>query len=295
VRCAHPANNTNGIEETECIAINSAVCGNYGLTGAPPRGHNDQRPPSAREYSVNQRQPYAGATRDGKAHPMLDSLLVVETPEGVALSLRLAGLVPRSMAFILDILIRLAICYALIQVLGTLGQSGIGLFLLLIFLLEWFYPVLFEVYGDGSTPGKRAMGIMVVESSGLPVGFQASLVRNLLRTADFLPFGYGLGLLSMLKTRHYQRLGDLAAATVVVWRQAPRPYSELPAAPPLAPALRLSLDEQLSLITFVERLPQLSPQRQLELADLLQPLSGARGQAGLQRLIGMANYLAGRR
>jgi uncharacterized RDD family membrane protein YckC len=226
---------------------------------------------------------------------MLDSLLVVETPEGVTLSLRLAGLVPRSMAFTIDLLIRAAICFGFVRFLALLGQSGAGLYMLVIFLLEWFYPVLFEVYFDGSTPGKRAMGIMVVESSGLPVGFQAALVRNLLRAADFLPFAYGLGLFSMLKTRYYQRLGDLAAGTVVVWRHTPRPYVELPVAPPMEPPQRLTLDEQLSIVTFVERLPQLSPQRQLELADLLHELSGARGDKGLQRLIGMANFLAGKR
>lgn len=226
---------------------------------------------------------------------MLDSRLVVETPEGVTLSLRLAGVVPRGVAFGVDLLIRVAIGYVLIQFLIALGQSGLGLFMLVVFLLEWFYPVLFEVYFDGSSPGKRTVGIMVVETSGLPVGFQASLVRNLLRAADFLPFAYGLGLFSMLKTSHYQRLGDLAAGTVVVWRQTARPYTDLPEAPPVEPPLRLSLDEQLSLVTFVERLPQLSPERQLELADLLQPLTGARGQRGLLRLIGMANYLAGKR
>jgi uncharacterized RDD family membrane protein YckC len=226
---------------------------------------------------------------------MLDSLLVVETPEGVTLALRLAGLLPRSQAFLIDMLIRFATLLLLARLCTLFGVSGVGLRLLLFFLLEWFYPVFFEVYFNGSTPGKRSIGLTVVERTGLPVGFQASLVRNLLRAADFLPFAYGFGMLAMLRSQHYQRLGDLAANTVVVWKETARLAQELPAAAPIEPPVRLTLDEQQTLVSFAERLRLLSPQRQLELSDLLQPLTGATGKLGLQRALGMANYLAGRR
>lgn len=226
---------------------------------------------------------------------MLDSLLVVETPEGVTLALRLAGLLPRSQAFIIDLLIRGAVMWGLARIAVLFGASGTGIWLVLAFLLEWFYPVFFEVYFGGSTPGKRSIGLTVVERTGLPVGFQASLVRNLLRAADFMPFVYGFGMLAMLRSRHYQRLGDLAANTVVVWKESARLHQEIPAAPALEPPLRLTLDEQQTLVSFAERLRVLSPQRQLELSDLLQPLTGATGKVGLQRVLGMANYLAGRR
>ena len=63
----------------------------------------------------------------------------------------------------------------------------------------------------------------------------------------------------------------------------------------MEPPCRLSPEEQRSLINFAERLQQLSPERQVELADLLQPLTGKTGETGLQRLLGMANYLAGQR
>jgi uncharacterized RDD family membrane protein YckC len=230
-----------------------------------------------------------------RAKPMLDSLLIVETPEGVRLSLHLAGITPRALAFAIDLLIRGACLLLVSMMLSRLGMVGIGLFLIILFLVEWLYPVLFEVYMQGATPGKRLMGLAVMESSGLPVGWRASLIRNLLRFADFLPFLFALAVLSMLYTSRFQRLGDLAAGTVVVWRQKPAVAHPIPDQPPVEPPCRLSPEEQRSLINYAERLQQLSPQRQVELADLLQPLTGQTGEAGRQRLLGMANYLAGQR
>ena len=88
---------------------------------------------------------------------MLDSVRDVETPEGVHLRLRPAGPVPRAYAWVLDFLIRAAAYIFLAIFLPGLGDFGGGLLLIAIFLLEWFYPVLFEVYRDGQTPGKRAV------------------------------------------------------------------------------------------------------------------------------------------
>ena len=230
-----------------------------------------------------------------RAKPMLDSLLIVETPEGVRLSLHLAGITPRALAFAIDLLIRGGCLLLVSMLLSRLGMVGIGLFLIILFLVEWLYPVLFEVYMQGATPGKRLMGLAVMESSGLPVGWRASLIRNLLRFADFLPFLFALAVLSMLYSGRFQRLGDLAAGTVVVWRQKPTVAHPIPDQPPVEPPCRLSPEEQRILINFAERLQHLSPQRQVELADLLQPLTGQTGEAGRQRLLGMANYLAGQR
>ena len=101
--------------------------------------------------------------------PMLDSLLILETPEGVRLSLHLAGIVPRSLAFGVDMLIRGGILFALAVGLSELGNIGTGLMLIALFLMEWLYPVIFEVYFRGATPGKKMLGLTVMESSGLPV------------------------------------------------------------------------------------------------------------------------------
>ncbi len=226
---------------------------------------------------------------------MLDTRLALATPEGVDLTLVPAGATVRAAAFAIDLLIRGGILAGLAVVLGLLGRLGNGIFLLLLFLVEWFYPVFFELLNGGATPGKKAMGICVVESDGRPVGFAASVIRNLLRTADFLPFLFGIGLLFMLFHPRFQRLGDLAAGTLVVWASAPLKVPLLPRAPITAPALKLRLAEQQALIAFAERSPRLSPSRQEELADILEPLTQAAGEDGVQKLQGMARWLAGER
>src|SRR4051812_50188043 len=92
----------------------------------------------------------------------------------------------------------------------------------------------------GATPGQRVFALRVVMDNGLPVTAAAALTRNLLRVADFLPFGYGFAIVSMLLRRDCKRLGDLAAGTIVVHepltpsRVSPRSVS--PGGPPLPPS-----------------------------------------------------------
>ncbi len=103
------------------------------------------------------------------------------------LQLRPAGLAPRFCAFSLDLLIRLSLLYAVLIAAAVMGGIGVAIWFTLIFALEWLYPVIFELTQSGATPGKRAMGLKVVMDSGLPITPAASLTRNLLRAADFLP------------------------------------------------------------------------------------------------------------
>ena len=204
---------------------------------------------------------------------LFDTLRVLETPEGIDLDLRVAGPLIRSLAWSLDFAIRVAIFIVLSIVLKILGELGTGILLTSMFALEWLYPVFFEVH-NGRTPGKRIMGLRVVHSNGTPVGWSASLIRNLLRAADFLPFFYGFGLAAMLSNRDFQRLGDLAANTLVVYDDefdAEGPLSDQTAKDP--PLRNLSLDEQKTLIEFAERYDQLSPARAAELAQLLPALT----------------------
>lgn len=226
---------------------------------------------------------------------MLDTRQSVATPEGVDLTLVPAGAVARASAFAIDLLIRMVILGMIAAALGLLGAFGTGVFLLVLFLVEWFYPVAFEVLGKGATPGKRSFGLCVVEADGRPVGIAASVIRNLLRTADFLPFLFGFGILFMLFHPRFQRLGDLAAGTLVVWAPAPLKPPALPAAPVSGPGIKLKLNEQKAIIAFAERSPRLSASRQQELADILEPLTHAQGEAGVGRLRGMARWLAGER
>ena len=234
---------------------------------------------------------------------VIDSARAIETPEGVVLELRPAGPVVRALAWAIDMAIRFGVYMGLGMLLPLLGGAGLGLWLILMFLLEWFYPVVFEVKAHGQTVGKMALGIRVLCDDGTPIGWSQSTVRNFLRFADFLPVMYGAGLVSMLLQRDFKRLGDLAAGTLVVYaeRRAPRQPARQaePGAgtgePALLPPLPLTLDEQQALVAFAARRRELTEERSEELGDLLEPLTGSRGPEALARLRGLASILAGER
>ena len=226
---------------------------------------------------------------------MLETAYAIETPEGVNLELSPAGLVVRWLAWGIDLLIRAVFYTAFGMTLPWLGDFGFGLFLVVLFLLEWFYPVFFEIYRHGQTPGKRVMGVKVLQDSGIPVGWTTSLIRNLLRVVDFLPLFYGFGIVSMLLTKDFRRLGDLAAGTLVVYAEPPRKTVVLPDVQAHPPPVGLRLLEQRAVLNFAERGPGLSAARAEELANLATPLTQAGGEAGITRLYQIANWLQGRR
>lgn len=227
---------------------------------------------------------------------MLDTARETPTPESIELSLRLAGPVARALAWMIDLVLRLTAFGVLSIPVGLLGGIGAGITLILWFGLEWFYPTLFEVYGNGATPGKRALGLIVLHRDGTPVKLPASLTRNLLRAVDFLPLLYGFGLLSIVLSRDFQRLGDIAGGTLVVYREAGTQHTAIPAAPPLPPAVPLSPLEQRTLLDLAARSQVLTPERAQELAALAPRLTGATGEAtALARVLSIANYLIGRR
>jgi len=205
---------------------------------------------------------------------MLDTTREIEVPEGVELSLAVAGLVSRSLAFMIDLLVRWTGLAILSLILSYLGNFGGGLFLILVFLVEWFYPVLFEVFNQGQTIGKKAMGIMVINDDGTPIDWSSSIVRNLLRFADFLPAFFGFGVVSMLINKDFKRLGDLAAGTLVVHKRKIKDEKLSIKAEGLAPRLPLTLEEQSAIISFAERSTKMSEGRTLELAGYLSPWLG---------------------
>jgi len=228
----------------------------------------------------------------------LDTLFTAETPEGIALALRPAGPVARFYAFAIDALIRSVLILVAMIVLGTLGRLGLGIFLIVFFLLEWFYPVVFELTLSGATPGKRSLGLKVVMDSGLPITPAASLTRNLLRAADFMPFGYGFGLAAMLWRSDFKRIGDLAAGTLVVHVRAVSLHGPLPDAAPAAPARPLSPREQAAVIAWAGRSSRLTEARLAELALLAAPAVGSGDTSAADarlRLLGVAQWLLGRR
>ena len=147
----------------------------------------------------------------------------------------------------------------------------------------------------GATPGKKALGLIVVHDDGTPVGWPAALTRNLLRFVDFLPLFYLFGLVSIALSRDFKRLGDHAAGTLVVYREAAARRRRLPALAPEAPAMALSAREQRAVLDYAERVPDLTPERAAELAEIAAPLVGAeRGDAAVARLVRIANHLLGR-
>ncbi len=154
---------------------------------------------------------------------VFEDRLTLDTPEGVQLELTLAGVGSRFTAALIDYLIQGVVLIALILVLayGAGLDPGAGGFAAAAFVVSSFvlftgYDVAFEVLNAGRTPGKRLNGLRVVRQNGAPVTFATSAVRNVLRLIDILPGWYLVGIAAILITGRNQRLGDLAAGTLVV-------------------------------------------------------------------------------
>ena len=149
-----------------------------------------------------------------------DDRITIETPENVTLEVTLAGLGSRMAASLIDGLIRFAVILALFIVLlsspDRAGGVEFALFIVGSFAVFFAYDVLFETLAGGRTPGKRATGLRVVREGGQPVGFVSSAIRNLMRLVDMLPFSYAIGIVAILVSSKNQRLGDMAAGTIVV-------------------------------------------------------------------------------
>jgi uncharacterized RDD family membrane protein YckC len=225
--------------------------------------------------------------------PPLDTRYQVETPEGIDLPLRPAGLMVRALAFAIDLGLRGLIVGLLFIVLAFLGKLGAGLGSILLFVVSWWYMVLFEVLNQGRSPGKQWMGLRVVQDDGTPIGWSASLLRNLLRFVDMLPFGYFLGAISCLQHPTFKRLGDLAAGTLVIYREQPLARPQLPDIQPRRPAFALTLTEQRAILGFAERQGELSDARVKELAAILaQPLQVS-APGAVDELNGIARGLLG--
>jgi uncharacterized RDD family membrane protein YckC len=183
---------------------------------------------------------------------------VTATPEGIRLDVVLAGLGSRFAAYAFDFLFQvLAFILFAVIVHDSVGpneseatvlivEGAYLVFALLDFLL---YFVIFDMLFSGRSPGKRLAGLRVVRVGGQPVGFLASLLRNLFRVVDFLPFVYTFGSVLILATSRNQRLGDLAAGTVVIRdrvsaEQRVSPYSFASGAGFVAPAGSHALGRQ---------------------------------------------------
>ena len=215
---------------------------------------------------------------------MLDTSYRVEIPGGIELEAQVVGPIPRCLAFSIDFVIRSLVLFIVAIASIPFGKLGFAFWLITWFLVEWFYPVLFEVFRRGQTPGKKILGISVVLDDLTPVTFGTSLVRNLLRTADFLPFFYLFGLVTMVSNSRFQRLGDLAAGTLVISiRESAKPAA-IDDITPLAPATTLLKNEQSAMVDFLHRSQQLSAPRQEELASILDGITHDKHDQGVDQL-----------
>lgn len=157
---------------------------------------------------------------------MSDPNLLIDTPENIDLEAEIAGFGSRCMAAILDYTIMAGLLLGIYLLFvrafgGRVRNPGLydALLLLILFCIFTFYHLFFELAWNGQTPGKRRLGLRVVQANGLPLTTSSAIIRNLIRLFDFLPLLYGFGLIALFATRKTQRLGDLAARTVVIREQ----------------------------------------------------------------------------
>jgi uncharacterized RDD family membrane protein YckC len=207
--------------------------------------------------------------------------LVLETAEGVHFRLPLAGPISRLLAWCVDLLCVLAAASLFGRFATWVGQvspdAAAAVNLLLFFTLLIGYSMILEWKLRGQTLGKRVFGLRVVDSSGLRLTLSQIVVRNLLRVVDMLPAAYAIGGLCCLVTKHWQRLGDLAANTVVIHVQAgglwshealsESIYNSIRQRPQLVARLRQSLspEEARLALDTVLRKDQLDPEARAEL------------------------------
>ena len=150
----------------------------------------------------------------------LDTTVRLVTPERIVFLYPLAGPFRRCFAYMIDLglLILLCLVASLLSLFVTLGSaSGVGLLLVAYFVLTWGYGAFCEGVFNGQTVGKRVVGVRVISEKGVPITGAQAVLRNLIGSVDgMVPFFFLLGLSSMVLTRRFQRLGDLAAGTMVV-------------------------------------------------------------------------------
>jgi uncharacterized RDD family membrane protein YckC len=153
--------------------------------------------------------------------------LHIATPEGVTVDLVLAGLGSRFVATLVDLVFKGCLLVLALVVVVALGDLGAALYAILAFAIYAGYDIAFEVLAGGRTPGKRWTGLRVLRDDGRPVDLLASAIRNVVRLVDGPALGYVPAMVSILVTKRNQRLGDLAASTIVV--REPRKRDPQPA------------------------------------------------------------------
>jgi uncharacterized RDD family membrane protein YckC len=239
--------------------------------------------------------------------PKIDCVVRVVTPENIEFEYLLAGPFQRLPAFLVDFFLRAAIFLAAVMtgvLIGLPLSGGLGVMmtavlgLLSFFVLSWLYGTLMETHFNGRTVGKMLLGLRVISSDGRPINGSQAALRNLLRLSDFMPPlsltlfypdappadvipTFFVGLLTMTLTSRMQRLGDLAAGTMVVWdgrrgfnmNLQPEDARAYALAELIPPTFQISRTLARNVALYMERRRFLSPLRREEIAsNLAQPL-----------------------
>lgn len=239
--------------------------------------------------------------------------LRLETPEQIDLEFELSGLGTRTVSWMCDALIKSLVTFATLMLLtALLGFFQVkepdadwlkyaGWFVAMAIAFFWIlYDIIFEALWSGQTPGKRMMGARVLRDGGAPVDFTASCIRNFLAMADFLPMGYLLGALLIALTVKRQRLGDIAAGTIIVReRRQGSPvrtdkmieqFASAEVQFTSAQLARCTAEDRRILRSFVQRLFQMPPAARFKLAaGLVETMSKRMELPPLQPLDGQGN------
>lgn len=258
--------------------------------------------------------------KDVEKLQILDTKLVLESPEGAELEIRPAGLLARGITLVVDEMLRLLL---FLVILGTaalilllLLGAGLGMLLFVVlvsfFILSWFYGVIFEQLNDGKTPGKVVTSTKVSSSDGTPVGIMQSIIRNLFRQVDSLflsipalmflgvwpiwgwLFPLGLfGLFFVLFSKDFRRLGDHLAGTIVIHTSEPKVVPYKGSKTPIQVPVPMALEDQKLILAFQDRSEEFSEERKVELAEVLRPLHGVQGEQAVEVCLGYANAIRG--
>lgn len=210
-----------------------------------------------------------------------DDRLTLASAEGIDIDLHLAGLGSRSAALLIDLVVQTLTIWLVALIASQFGDAGVAIFSVASFLVFFGYPVIGEVFAGGRTVGKAWMRLVVVSADGTPVRFRASVIRNLVRLIDALPGVYTVGMVAILFSGRNQRVGDMAAGTLVLHKvRAHRPTAEggigglvppstLPPDAATWDVAAVTADEVAALRTFLDRRVTLDPEHRARLAQSL--------------------------
>lgn len=221
----------------------------------------------------------------------LDTFIRIVTPENVSFNYQLAGPFIRVMAFLIDFVIisTLIGLFGLFLMLGTsffdsLSGYALGIWLIFIFVITWFYGGFLETCWNGQTVGKKMMRIRVLTKDGQPINSFQAVFRNILRLADLQPGLFGtVGICFVACTERFQRFGDLICGTIVITEDTDARRHELVKfkhpevirlSEQIPKGMVLSPSTMKALALYVSRRRMISPRRRDSIAAILvQPLA----------------------